>query len=134
MISSTHKRGLGAAAVLAAMLAGCVSPHGAGGQGAKDYLEYTAASDPTDNVVENIRACWFQGNRPAFAGLSYTPESYANHPRVLIVPRSDPTGLPKLVVDINGTQVRAYGPLLGTSEGPTITQNLQKWIAGGSGC
>jgi hypothetical protein len=133
--------GLPSAAIFAisvVLLAGCQTPivH-------KDYLEFSAAQDPTaaaSDIARNVGACWFKGGRGAFAGLSYAPElnSYANHPRVLIVSKAEPHGLPKLVIEAtrssSGSSVKLFGPLMATAEGPAIARDIERWARGGTGC
>ena len=76
----------------------------------------------------------------AFAEYSYAPEltSYSNRPRVLIVPKKEPHGLPQLVIEATaakrGTSVKLFGPLMGTAEAPAITRDVERWAGGASGC
>ena len=62
--------------------------------------------------------------------ISYAPEltSYSNRPRVLIVPKKEPHGLPQLVIEATaakrGTSVKLFGPLMGTAEAPAITRDV----------
>jgi hypothetical protein len=109
----------------------------------KDYVEFRAAQDPVTvaaRITESVGACWFGGGRSAFAGYSYAPEltSYSNRPRVLIVPKEEPHGLPKLVVEASraegGTSVRVFGPLMGSAEGPAISRDVERWAGGAAGC
>ena len=103
-------RSIRATAVL--LLAACQSG------GPKDYAEFHAAQDPVhvaDRIADNVGACWIKG-RAAFVEYTYASEltSYANRPRVLIVPKKDPHGLPKLVIDF----------VNGVNTGKVFTQNI----------
>ena len=132
------RRALPALAV-ASLLAACqtpVTPH-------RDYAEFGAAQDPTtvaSHIADRVGACWFKANRPGFAGLSYAPElnSYANHPRVLIVPKKAPHELPRLVIEVTrtarGSSVKLFGPLMATPEARPIARDVQAWVGGSSGC
>jgi len=110
---------------------------------APDYAAFWSSQDPTAvamRISENVAACWFGGERPAFAEYSYAPElnSYAGRPRVLIVPKADPAGLPKLVIEASkaarGSEVKLFGPLMATAEAPAIARDVQRWTGGATGC
>ncbi|WP_034490967.1 hypothetical protein [Afifella pfennigii] len=125
---------LGAAAA-GLLLAGCLG-------GPKDYFSYAAASAPssaTAGIADAMRRCWFSGE-PAFSGYIYAPElnSYSGRPRILLLPKGAPGGLPQLVVSAEaagrGSEVKLFGPLLGTSEGPRIRADIARWAAGSSAC
>jgi hypothetical protein len=129
---------LGAACVLAVFLGACQTD-----EKPKGYLEFESPQDPvavSGRIAENVGACWFRQNRTAFAGYSYTPEltSYSGRPRVLIVSASDPTGLPKLVIEATkndrGTSVKLFGPMLGGANAPGIMRDVQRWTAGATDC
>ena len=124
--------------MLTTFLAACQT-----GSASKDYAEYASARDPATTaaqIAENVRACWFSGARPAFADYSYAPElnSFSNRPRVLIVPKSDPGGLPKLVIEASatdrGASVKLFGPMMASSEAPAISRDVQRWAGGAAGC
>jgi hypothetical protein len=117
-----------AAAVAALALAGC--------QSAGTSTTGTFAEAQTLFLVlqETMTTCWFSGD-PAFAGYVYTPEINAGTPRILIVPKSQPTALPLLVVEARGRASADYfGPLLASESGPRIGADLDRWIKGGRGC
>jgi hypothetical protein len=85
-------------------------------------------------LTETMKACWFSGD-PAFAAYVYTPEINAGTPRILIVPKGEPTALPLLVVEAKGRASADYfGPLLASESGPRIGADLDRWIKGGRGC
>lgn len=124
-------------AALAFPLAACQST------APKDYAEFEAHQGPgtvAARISENVGACWFAGNRPAFAEYSYAPElnSFANRPRVLIVRKSDPTGLPLLVIEAStagrGTSVKLFGPLMAGAEAAAIGRDVARWVGGSTGC
>ena len=108
-----------------------------------DYLAYKSPQDAditAGRIAENVRACWFDGSRPTFAAYSYAPElnSHSNRPRVLIVPKDDPGGLPKLIIEASasggGANVKLFGPLMATAEAPAISRDVAAWAGGRTGC
>jgi hypothetical protein len=108
-----------------------------------DYIAFESRQTPVTTaarIAENVGACWFGGERTAFADYSYAPElaSVANRPRVLIVDKADPTGLPKLVVeaveDGRGSSVRLFGPMMASAEAATIRRDVERWAEGATGC
>jgi hypothetical protein len=108
-----------------------------------DYIAFESPQAPVSTaarIADNVGVCWFGGDRAAFAAYSYAPElaSVANRPRVLIVDKADPTGLPKLVVeaveDGRGASVRLFGPLMASAEASAIRRDVGRWAEGGSGC
>ncbi|MBZ8134697.1 hypothetical protein [Afifella sp. IM 167] len=124
-----------AAAAAAALLAACSS-------GAKDYLSYSAGSEPhavASRIADAMRQCWFAGDA-AFSGFIYAPEinSYSGRPRILILRKGEPGGLPQLVVgaeaDGRGSEVKLFGPLLATASGPRIRADIARWSAGNTTC
>lgn len=109
----------------------------------KDYAEFRSPQDPAtvaSRLSENIGACWFAGARPAFAQYSYAPElnSFSGRPRILVVPKTDPGGLPKLVVEASeaerGASVKLFGPLMASAEASAISRDIERWAGGASGC
>lgn len=122
------------------LLAACQT--GGGGE-TRDYTEFRSAQDPgrvAARIAENVRACWFGGAKPAFAQYSYAPElnSFSNRPRVLIVRKVDPGGLPKLVIEASasghGASVKLFGPLMASAEAPAIKRDVERWTAGATDC
>ena len=91
-------------------------------------------------VATQAQLCWFKKNDPAFANFSMATElnSHAGRPRVLIVPKSNPAGLPKLVIQaeriVGISGVSTFGPLLDTSDGARIQDSVSKWAAGNKSC
>ena len=128
-----------AAAIALLGLAACQSKPTA----TRDYAEYRSGEKPVAvaaRIAENIPRCWFSGTRPAFAPYSYAPEltSYSDRPRVLIVPKSDPGGLPKLVIEASsaggGTSVKLFGPLMASPEAAAINRDVGRWVDGAASC
>ena len=126
-----------ACALLGAFLASCQS------SGPKDYVDFRSYQDPVttaSRIAESIGSCWFGGERDAFAEYSYAPEltSYSNRPRVLIVPKDEPHGLPVLVVEAvredRQTRVKLFGPLMAGSESTAIARDVERWAGGSTGC
>jgi hypothetical protein len=123
-------------AAAALLLAACQS-------GPKDYLEYRSPQDPVTvaaRIAENVGRCWFAGGREGFSALAYSPEltSYSDRPRVLIVPKAEPHGLPRLVIEASrakrGASVKLFGPMLASGEAPALARDVERWAGGGSGC
>jgi len=91
-------------------------------------------------VATQAQLCWFKQNDPAFTKFSMATElnSHAGRPRVLIVPKSNPAGLPKLVIQaeriVGISGVSTFGPLLDTSDGARIQDSVSKWAAGNKSC
>jgi hypothetical protein len=127
------------AALAALIVAGCQSDS----KTAPDFAEFRTDEAPVAvaaRISESMAECWFGGARPAFAAYSYAPEltSYSNRPRVLVVPKSDPGGLPKLVIEASnsgaGTSVKLFGPLMAGSEAQAISRDVGLWVGGKAGC
>lgn len=124
-------------ALLGAFLASCQS------DGAKDYVDFRSHQDPVttaSRIAENVGECWFGGDREGFAEYSYAPEltSYSNRPRVLIVPKHEPHGLPVLVIEASRedreTRVKLFGPLMGGNEARAIARDVERWAGGSTDC
>jgi hypothetical protein len=126
------------AAALAGLLAtGCVSAP------RQDYLSYSSSREPSPlaaRITERVRSCWFAEGEQGFADHLYVPElnSHVGRPRILIVRASEPTGLPRLVIQAaqegGATEVRLFGPLLGGPEGQRIERDVARWVRGGEEC
>jgi hypothetical protein len=109
----------------------------------RDYAEFRSQQDPTSTAVriaESMGRCWFGGGRAAFADYSYAPElnSFSGRPRVLVVRKADPTGLPALVVEASaadrGASVKLFGPLMASAEAPAIGRDIERWAGGATTC
>jgi hypothetical protein len=115
-------------ATAAAALAGCQS------SSTSDTGTFSEAQALFSSLQEAMTTCWFSGD-PAFGTYVYTPEINAGTPRILIVPKHQPTALPLLVVEAKGRANADYfGPLLASGAGPRIRADLDRWIGGGRGC
>ena len=110
---------------------------------APDYLEYAAYQDTdtvANRIAERVGACWFNGGNRTFARFAYAPElnSFSGKPRILIVPKSDPAGLPQLVIEVSkgkhATVVKLFGPLLATAGGTAIQRDVERWADGSTDC
>ncbi len=92
------------------------------------------------SVAKQAQACWFKGNDPALRPYKLASEvnSFSGKPRILIVPRNNPAGLPKLVAQAERqsgrTSFTTFGPLLDTKDGPRLKANLNAWARGSSAC
>jgi hypothetical protein len=89
-------------------------------------------------ISDNVGPCWFEENT-AFTEYSYAPElASAERPRVLIVDKADPEGLPKLVIEVaaakRGSDVKLFGPLMDTEEADRIRRDVSFWAGGGRTC
>lgn len=117
-----------ALAIAALAVAGCQSTQQAAQPVGNDAILANAA------LSETIRTCWFSGD-PAFAEYNYAPEINLASPRILIVSKSDPQGLPALVIEPKGGGVvDVYGPLLQSTHGPRISADMARWRTGADGC
>ena len=107
----------------------------------KDYIQFHAGTDPSSvakHMADMVGRCWFDGKRKAFETYSYAPEPGLSSTRVLIVPKSEPHGLPALVIEIlkakRGTDVRLFGPLMQTEEAKSIRTDVMRWTGGARDC
>ena len=91
-------------------------------------------------VAKQAQACWFKRKDPALRPYKLAAEvnSYSGKPRILIVPRNNPGGLPKLVAQAERksgqTVFTSFGPLLQTKDGPRLNANLRAWARGSKTC
>ena len=91
-------------------------------------------------VAKQVQACWFAKKDLAMKGFTMAPEinSFTGKPRILIVPKNNPGGLPKLVAQAesqNGrTNFVTFGPLLSTADGPRLEASLRSWAQGSRTC
>ncbi len=92
------------------------------------------------HVAKQVQACWFKKKDPALRGYKMASElnSFSGKPRILIVPRNNPTGLPKLVAQAERRGGRnrfsSFGPLLNTKQGPRLAASLDAWARGSKTC
>ena len=91
-------------------------------------------------IARQAQTCWFVNKDPAFAKYRMATElnSPAGRPRILIVPKNNPKGLPTLVVQaeriVGIAGVSTFGPLLDTKDGPRIQNSISNWAGGSTGC
>ena len=107
-----------------------------------------SSKKPNDVIVSIARTaqtCWFKSKDNAFKSyrLANETNAYAGRPRFLLVPKSDPGGLPHLVVQAETkgdstsgtyTNIQTYGPLLETPNGKRITDDVKRWSGGSAAC
>jgi hypothetical protein len=100
----------------------------------------TAALPLIVAIGKNMQTCWFKTNDATFRAFRLANEtnSYAGKPRLLLVPKNQPTGLPSLVVEaqtnVGNTRLQAFGPLLATGAGAAISKDLKNWTSGDNAC
>ncbi len=91
-------------------------------------------------IGKAIQKCWFKSGHAAFKPFRMADESnsYAGRPRLLLVPKNNPAGLPKLVIQAENTKgttnLQVYGPLLSTAIGKRINGDIRRWSAGNTSC
>ena len=91
-------------------------------------------------VARTAQTCWFKNKDATFKPYRLANEvnSFSGKPRFLIVPKNNPAGLPKLVVQaerIGGRNVLStFGPLLQTNDGLRIEKSVRRWARGNSTC
>lgn len=91
-----------------------------------------------EHVALTANRCWFKSGKADFKSYGLAPElqSYSGRPRILLVPHNNPTGRPVLVVVAEGTPARVsvFGPLMSTSMGNSIADDLDRWVKGSHQC
>ncbi len=102
-----------------------------------------------ENAVASIakiaQKCWFQSGDKAFKTYRMANEvsSFSGQPRILLVPRKNPGGLPLLVVQAEQkgdvasgkfTNINAFGPLLQTTTGKRALGDVNRWNRGETSC
>lgn len=106
-------------------------------------LNLTSDTKPVITIAaigKTIQKCWFKTGNPIFKPFKMANESnsYAGRPRLLLVPKNNPGGLPKLVIQAekkNGvTQIEIFGPLLSSNNGSIIAKDLKFWATGNTKC
>lgn len=122
------------------LLPSCQKAPISGPTGALTLTVNKAATATIVSIAKTAQKCWFKTKDPTFANFRLAAEvnSYVGKPRFLLVPKSNPAGLPKLVVNgetQNGkTAVNAFGPLLSTKQGQRISNDIQRWAIGNANC
>lgn len=113
-----------------------------------DNLSINSKQNPVQAVASIARTaqkCWFKSGDSNFNGMRMSNEvnSFSGRPRFLLVKRSDPNGLPLLVVQAENkgdsasgtfTNIQTFGPLLQTSNGKRITDDVRHWSSGNTDC
>lgn len=91
-----------------------------------------------ERVALNTNRCWFKSGKSEFRRYGFEPElqSYSGRPRMLIVPKNTPGGKPILVVEAEGNpaKVSVYGPLMASSLGNAIGEDIDRWVKGDNQC
>jgi hypothetical protein len=108
----------------------------------QDYVLLHANQEPLDaaeRIANNVGTCWFGEGNEVFADYSFAPElSSTERPRVLIVQKADPTGLPQLVIEVaqadRGSDIKLFGPLMATDQASEIRSDVAFWAGGGRTC
>ena len=91
-------------------------------------------------VAQKMQTCWFKTKDPRFTKFRMAAEvnSFSGKPRVLIVPKNNPGGLPQLVVQaqrVSGrNQLSTFGPLLQTANGRGVEADVRQWAHGRASC
>jgi hypothetical protein len=113
-----------------------------------EALNLRSNTDATPIMVSIAGAaqnCWFASRDRAFLNYRLAEEvnSHAGRPRILLVPKADPSGLPHLVIQAERrgdaatgkyTDVQTYGPMLSTASGKRITEDVARWADGNTSC
>jgi len=97
------------------------------------------------DIAKVVQKCWFQSGDKAFKAYRMANEvsSHSGQPRILLVPRKNPGGLPLLVVQAENrgttstgrfTNINAFGPLLNTPERDRILGDVNRWSRGDTKC
>lgn len=97
------------------------------------------ALNAAQHIASMVGTCWFNDGNSRFAEFSYAPElSSSERPRVLVVDKADPSGLPKLVIEVRrakrGSDVRLFGPLMDADQSERIRSEVAFWAGGGRSC
>lgn len=97
-----------------------------------------AALPTMERVALAANRCWFKSKDKDFRGYTLAPElnSYTGRPRILVVPGRNPAARPLLVVQAEGNpaRVETFGPLLQQVQGARILDDVNRWVAGQTGC
>lgn len=131
-----------------AMLCTMLSSLAACQLGPSQALSLKSNDDATQIMVAIATAaqtCWFKSRDIAFSGYRLANEvnSPAGRPRVLLVPKRDPSALPLLVIQAERrgdtasgtyTDIQTFGPILSSSHGKRITDDVKRWSNGNRDC
>lgn len=93
------------------------------------------------HIAKNAQTCWFKQSPNRLKNYRLAPEinSFSGQPRILLVHKKQPTGLPVLVVSakvITGgqTHVTIFGPLLNSHLGSALEEDIARWSKGHAHC
>ena len=118
-------------AALAALVAACQSSTPVKGPD-------RSALSTMERVALGANSCWFKSGDAAFAAYRLAPElnSFSGRPRILVVHKNSPAGLPHLVVQAEGNPARlqAFGPLMSQPVSARIAADVNRWSAGSKAC
>ena len=113
-----------------------------------EALALRSSETPTDMVTAiaaSAQKCWFGERAAAFSQYRLADEtnSPAGRPRLLLVPKNEPTALPLLVIQAEQrgsagtgtyTELQAYGPLLAGPLGKSVENDVRRWAGGTADC
>jgi hypothetical protein len=111
--------------------------------GPVDTISLSTPAKPQTLIVsvgKLMQKCWFKSGNRTFRSFRLANEtnSFAGRPRLLLVPKNKPTGLPSLVVQAENhkgaTQLQIFGPLLSTQAGQAISADIKNWTSGKTTC
>ena len=91
-----------------------------------------------ERVAVGANNCWFKSGDASFATYRLAPElnSFSGRPRILVVHKNSPAGLPHLVVQAEGNPARlqAFGPMMSQPVSARIAADVNRWSAGSKAC
>ena len=91
-----------------------------------------------ERVAVGANNCWFKSGDASFATYRLAPElnSFSGRPRILVVHKNSPAGLPHLVVQAEGNPARlqAFGPMMSEPVSGRIAADVNRWSSGSKAC
>ncbi len=127
----------------ACMLMGLAALPACQSGGPGDALTRTLGTAPLPliaSIGKTIQRCWFKSGNQVFSKFRMANESnsFSGRPRLLLVPRNQPGGLPSLVIQAEKqdgkSKLQVFGPLLSSNSGQQITTDLKIWATGSTSC
>lgn len=116
-------------------LSGCQSPTGPGNTATLMQLNSLHAME---HVAITANKCWFKSKDPQFLPYGMALELYSrtSKPRMMLVNRNTPNGLPLVVIEANGepATINAFGPLMAKPIGNRISHDIKLWTSGTQRC
>jgi len=89
-------------------------------------------------VNSGAQACWVKSKDKAFRAYKVIPEldTRVGKPRILIVDAKAAQGLPKFVIEADGTPAKlsTYGPLASQPVAARINTDIARWRTGNQDC